>query len=204
MGHLCDGSSDAALVSHIARLLILNGQADPLGNSWPGSKPLSDKIREGLRHTGECDLLLVHRDAEGSRETGSAGPEKRYEEIEEAIRECGFSGLWVGIVPVRMTESWLLLDESAIRRIAGRPRSNTPLDLPPQRQIEREPDPKTRLEEALLAAGETSGRKRKRFSRDFPQMRRQLLEDLPSGGLQWNRSHLGYAFEMTCLPHWLL
>ena len=34
----------------------------------------------------------------------------------------------MGIVPVRMTEAWLLLDESAIRRVAGRPHGDEPLD----------------------------------------------------------------------------
>ncbi len=82
---VCEGSSDAALMPHIGRLLIQFGKDDPLGSSWIGSKPLTDKIREGLQHSTECDLLLVHRDADASQETGSAGPERRYAEIEEAV-----------------------------------------------------------------------------------------------------------------------
>ena len=179
---VCDGSSDAALVPHISRLLILNGQDDPLGNAWASSGPLVHKIRDGLRHTGECDLLMVHRDAEASRETRSAGWHTRFAEIEEAVRNSEFEGSWVGLVPVRMTESWLLVDESAIRYVAGRPQSNTPLDLPPLRRVELESDPKARLAAALTIASGTTGRKRKRFIKEIPKLRNQLLEELPIGG----------------------
>jgi hypothetical protein len=81
-----------------------------------------------------------------------------------------------------MTESWLLVDETAIRYVAGCPRSNTSLDLPPLRRVELESDPKGRLEQALLAASSKSGRRLRRFERDIPTLRRQLLNDLPVGG----------------------
>jgi len=135
-----------------------------------------------LEYVGDCDLLLVHRDADASQETGSAGPETRRAEIEEAVKDSGFTGTWVAIVPVRMTESWLLLDESAIRRVAGKANGNVPLGLPGQMQVESESDPKGCLARALLAASETSGRRRQKFHRDIPQMKRLLLEELPVGG----------------------
>lgn len=179
---VCDGSSDAALVPHIVRLLISNGQTDPLGSSWHGSRPLTDKIREGLHHTGECDLLLVHRDAESTRETRSAGRERRYAEIEDAVQQSGFDGPWVGVVPVRMTEAWLLVDESAIRKVAGRPHGDLPLNLPSPNRAESEANPKGLLLQALVAASGKTGRRLRRFERDIPKLRHQLLEDLPIGG----------------------
>ena len=179
---VCEGSSDSALMGHISRLLIQNGQSDPQGVSRTGSKPLADKIREGLRHSGACDLLFIHRDADADNETQSAGPHKRAKEIEDAVRDSGYSGTWVGIVPVRMTEAWLLVDESAIRAVAGRPHSNVPLDLPSPIQVEGEADPKAILEQTLITASETSGRKRKIFSRDISSLKHRLLVDLPVGG----------------------
>ena len=179
---VCEGSSDAALVPHIRRLLIDNGQADPQGSHWAGSKPLVDKIREGVQHYGDCDLLFIHRDADSDQETPSAGPLRRSEEIDTAVRGSGYIGPWVGIVPVRMTETWLILDESAIRRAAGRPQSSLPLDLPTLGHVENESDPKGCLERALVTASGTSGRRLRKFRRDLPYMRYRLLEGLPVGG----------------------
>ncbi len=180
---VCEGSSDAALIPHISRLLIHYGQPDPEGSHWSKSGPLIGKIQEGLSFYGDCDLLFLHRDADSDLETQSAGPKRRHTEIYEAVRDSGFTRNWVGIVPVRMTEAWLLVNESSIRYVAGRPRSNTPLDLPSLRLVEHEPDPKARLTEALITASGTSGRDRKRFIRAIPSLRHQLLQDLPVGGL---------------------
>ena len=179
---VCEGSSDAALIHHINGLILQSGHSDPQGQPWWRPSPLVEKIRNGLEFSGDCDLLLVHRDADASQETGSAGPETRRAEIEEAVKDSGFTGTWVAVVPVRMTESWLLLDESAIRRVAGKANGNVSLGLPGQMQVESESDPKGCLARALLAASETSGRRRQKFNRDIPQMKRLLLEELPVGG----------------------
>ena len=179
---VCEGSSDAALIPHISKMVFQSGHSDPQGQAWPRSGSLADKIREALQFSSPCDLLLVHRDADASQKTRSAGAERRYAEIEEAVRDSGFTEPWVGIVPVRMTESWLLVDPSAIRYVAGRPLSNTPLDLPLLGRVELEPDPKARLVEALVTASGTNGRRRKRFIENIPTLRHQLLQDLPVGG----------------------
>jgi hypothetical protein len=36
----------------------------------------------------------------------------------------------VCVVPVRMMEAWLLIDEMAIRRVAGNPNGRIPIELP--------------------------------------------------------------------------
>ena len=102
---VCEGSSDAALVQHIRRLFVEYGQNDPEGLTWDKGRLLTDKIRGGLQYAGDCDLLLVHRDADASEETPNAGPERRYDEINKAVSYSGYSGVWIGIVPVRMTEA---------------------------------------------------------------------------------------------------
>ncbi len=81
-----------------------------------------------------------------------------------------------------MTEAWLLLDEAAIRLVAGRPSSSEPLDLPLSHQAESLADPKTRLQIALASASGLSGRRLRQFKRDFPYHRRQLLERLDRNG----------------------
>ena len=180
---VCEGSSDSALMTHIRRLLVQYGLTDPQGTFWARGGPLADKIREALEHSGDCDLLFVHRDADSYEDTHSAGPKRRRAEIINAVSDASYTGVWVGLIPVQMTEAWLILNESAIRWVAGRPRGTEPLGLPHPSEVEGEPDPKNRLGKALIAASGTSGRRRRRFERDLPQFRRQLLENLPIGEL---------------------
>lgn len=87
------------------------------------------------------------------------------------------------MVPVRMMEAWLLADEAAIRRVAGRPRGTEPLDLPTPDGLEDISDPKQALREVLMQAGAPKGvRRRKRFKADFGSFRKRLAENLPPGG----------------------
>ena len=174
---ICEGSSDTPLVDHIQRLLIRCGQPDPDGETWHLGGRVADKIRQGLEAAGGLDLLFVHRDAD------NAGAEARYQEIEAAVREVVQDGMsWIGVVPVRMTEAWLLLDEAAIRKVVGKPGGRAPLDLPAPEHAERVADPKERLRDALLTASGNRGRRRRRFARELPRLRRRLLQDLPIGG----------------------
>lgn len=84
----------------------------------------------------------------------------RYAERESEIWEAVAQGeqshetVMIPVVPVRMLEAWLLLDEYAIRYAAGNPRGRQPLKLPPAHEIEGLVDPKTMLAERLRwAAG---------------------------------------------------
>lgn len=173
---VCEGSSDVALLPHIQRLIAQHTHSEPDGASWHQGRRLADKIRDGLQRRGEFDLLFVHRDAD------NAGAAARYEEIRAAVASVGYAGPWVGIVPVRMTESWLLLDEATIRRAAGNFSSVNPIDLPPPGRVEQISDPKAMLENALLQARGNRGRRRRKDRQDFPRLHRQLLQRLPPGG----------------------
>jgi len=83
-----------------------------------------------------CDLLVIHRDAEGeTRET-------RENEIRAAMNSLGDIEVpFVCVVPVRMQEAWLLVDENAIRQAAGNPRGRDTLTMPRLNEVERLPDP---------------------------------------------------------------
>jgi hypothetical protein len=103
-----------------------------------------------------CDLLFVHRDAENHP------PEDRESEIADA--SSSLSVTVVPVVPVRMTEAWLLGDESAIRRAAGLPSGRDSIDLPALATVEGLPDPKRVLNRELVAASGAQGRRRRRFN----------------------------------------
>ena len=174
---ICEGSSDTALVSHIQALLIDCGASEADGFASYRGRRVSDKVRIGLQYDRSVNLLFVHRDAD------TMDHDTRYDEIREGVTEAGYDGRWVGVVPVRMMEAWLLADEAAIRRVAGRPRGTEPLDLPVPDELENIPDPKETLREVLMKAGAPRGvRRRKRFKADFGNLRKQLAENLPPGG----------------------
>lgn len=176
---LCDGSSDRALHRFIEHLLDAHPIAEERGftTAWadlsklpmlPGPK-LVARIEAALE-LEPCDILFVHRDSEGSSR------EHRLHEIREATPETFPSSALVPIVPVRMTEAWLLIDERAIREAAGNPTGTIPLNLPRIRRLESLPDPKKVLEDALLRASEKSGRKAHQIRRTLGQRKHRVAE----------------------------
>ena len=120
---------------------------------------MRDKIAAAL-DLFRCHILFVHRDSDGQN------PEWRYNEVRDAIgplanRSAPLS--YVCVVPIRMTEAWLLVDEVAIRNAAGNPAGEVSLTLPRLQQIEDIPNPKALLRNLLRTASEMSGRRLKRF-----------------------------------------
>lgn len=105
---VCEGSSDGALVHHIRALLIKHGATEADGSSCNFGTTLTEKVRQGLKLSSSPDLLFVHRDADHHRDTHATGAEKRYEEIAASVQSASHGGRYVGIVPIRMTEAWLL------------------------------------------------------------------------------------------------
>lgn len=173
---VCEGSSDIPLASHIQRLLESHGCQPTDFDIVTDGRRLVDKVQNGLRMASHYDLLFVHRDAD------HAGADARYREIAGAVQQAGCSGPWVGIVPVRTTEAWLLLDAHAIRNAVGKPYRRIPLNLPTPAEAERMADPKAALEAVLMHASGERGRRRREVQRELPRLCRQLLENLPVGG----------------------
>lgn len=164
----CDGSSDAAL-KPIIDWTIRQRYPGVLTeiNVKSSSLPLAGRVRQALR-LFPCDLLIVHRDAE------TQGRETREREWADAQREFEQEVPRVLLVPVRMTETWLLVNEEAIRRAAGNPNGTMDLTLPAIRDLERLPDPKSILKDLLLRASGLPPRRARQF--DFGQARFRIAE----------------------------
>ena len=175
---ICDGKSDGYLVQHIRRLLLKLGDNRPDGDAWYRGRRLSEKIKSGLEYSSGIDCLFIHRDAEHPSQIFN-----RRREIEDALRGSNFENFWVGVIPVRMTEAWLLLNEEAIRMVSGRRHGTNDLRLPRPSEVERIRDPKQELYRALIeASGASSRRRRQSRQRELSSMRSQLLMDLKVGG----------------------
>ena len=173
---ICEGTSDTPLIAHTQRLAVVSGFAEPETATWTLGRRLVDKVAHALQTLGTFDLIFVHRDADRSNMSS------RYEEFDNAVRQSGYIGRWVGIVPVRMTETWLFLDEAPIRYAVRKPSGRNRLELPMPAEAERIPDPKRLLETAFLDSSETQGRRRDRIRRTIPVLRSRLLENLQVGG----------------------
>jgi hypothetical protein len=177
-----EGSSDMPISEIVEGLFFDRGVAVHLSKPDFGllekvAKDVRSRIEAGEKLTGGgLDLIVVHRDAD------NAGSTSRRAEIEQAVTVLASTPAVLPVVPIRMTEAWLLLDETAIRTVAGNPRGRTNLDLPKLHEVEGHADPKNLLNECLLKAADVTGRRRERIAKRFGQNRRQLLERLDRNG----------------------
>ncbi|MGW3348584.1 hypothetical protein ACWDA3_35270 [Nonomuraea rubra] len=179
---VAEGSSDAPLAAIVESLFAARGVAlrlstpdfDRLGKV---GKDVASRVEAGIKLMGgvQPDVVVVHRDAD------NAGVDARRKEVADAIERAGFVNACVPVIPVRMTEAWLLLDEEAIRHVAGNPRGRIDLGLPKVHEVESLADPKAFLRQCILRAAQVTGRRRETLAKRFPQHRRQLLDRL-----NWN------------------
>jgi hypothetical protein len=151
---VADGTSDRALLPIVRWSLrrLLPNSALSLAAFVPrASKPVGEVV-EQARASYRPALIFVHRDAEK-------------QPLSLRRREIPSTDGVVAVIPVRMTEAWLLIDEAAIRRAAGNPNGTMPLTLPDVRQLEHLPAPKDALRSLLMQASGLKGRRLERFNR---------------------------------------
>ena len=166
---LTDGPSDVALIPLLRWLMRQHSRFSAVEVEWANlgrfrqqPRDLSMRIVKAIEFF-PSDVLFIHRDSEAQ------APEMRYGEIAAAVKTAANMGCatpHICVVPVRMQEAWLLLDEAAIRNAAGNPNSRIPLALPKANRIESIPDPKQMLHDALRIASELRGRRLKKFRAD--------------------------------------
>jgi hypothetical protein len=180
-----EGPSDSGIAAHIRRIAAEHGHTafitDPLVQRLPPPprRTVASKLQAVKDLGGIYDLVVLHRD--GDRD--GRGP--RLAEIGAAARKVMPDVPHVPVIPIRMTEAWLLLDETEIRRVSGAPNGKTPLNLPKPSKVESIPDPKTILKETLARASGLSGRKLATFNDRFSRNRALLLERInPEGPIR--------------------
>ncbi|WP_320779547.1 hypothetical protein [Streptomyces sp. CRN 30] len=179
---LSEGTSDQGLVSHVEGIAADLGV--PVAVSapdlrWlriPAGHSVIDKLRTTRDMGGAYDLAVIQRDAD------RGAPQDRRTEMANAVGEVWPGLAHVPAVPVRMLEAWLLLDEQAIREVAGNPRGRIPLDLPKAASVERVADPKQRLKDTIATASGCKGRRLTELHQRFPRNRHRLLDLLDRDG----------------------
>lgn len=180
--YVCEGSSDEPLADIVEFLYAERGRV--LRLSRPNFEALrgvrrdvKSKLVAGARLIdAPFDIAVVHRDAD------RAGWQERRREIERALADSGTVCDLIPVIPVTMTEAWLMLDEQEIREVAGNPNGREVLALPKTHEAERIADPKALLRQCLLQAASTRGRRRQTIASRFSQHRAQLLQRLDIHG----------------------
>lgn len=159
---LGDGSSDQCLVPIVQWIVDQQYGQTPYAVEYAASKHLPSPgvgLRKRILAAARiypCDILIVHRDAE--RQPLAARIAEVMREVEGTTQKC------VAAVPVRMTESWLMVDECAIRRAANNPNGTVELDMPPEHRWESLADPKDKLFDLLRTATELNARRLAKFN----------------------------------------
>lgn len=165
---IADGSSDMTL------LKIIKWSLDDLYPKVPNDgnfadfrkipdppKRLSDKVRIAKLYY-PFDILFIHRDSESTNASMIA---QRSQEINVELQVADIDKT-ICIVPIKMMETWLLIDEDAIRKAAGNRNYRGRINLPTIRTLERESQPKELLHALLREASGKKGRNLKKFNID--------------------------------------
>ncbi len=173
---ISDGPSDQVLLPILDWLLRAGGFVGEVQARWVDPRPLpgdqrslQNRIQLSLEYQ-PCDLLFIHRDAEKEPR------EARVSEIKAAIEAVDNLSIppAIYVIPVRMTEAWLLFDEAAICQAAANPHGRQPLQLPELSTLEQGPDPKEELYALLRTA---SGLPKRRLKKFRPQKRIYAIAD---------------------------
>ncbi len=171
-----DGSSDRLLAPLIELLFSAHTELPYQVNCAEGLPPLSSGIRARIDSALElfpCDFLFVHRDAEG------VDAAVRQREIEADWLNSQQTATLICVIPVRMTEAWLIANAKPIRSAVGNPTGSIALGLPAIKDIESLPNPKEILFAALKAAsGRGASRKRRFNPHQFRHRVGELTDDL--------------------------
>ena len=173
---VADGSSDKLLAPLIELLFSAHTELPYQVNCAEGLPPQSSGLKARIDSALElfpCDFLFVHRDAEGIEAI------VRQQEIKTNWPDSQQTAVLICVVPVRMTEAWLIANEEPIRSAVGNPNGTETLGLPAVKNIESLPDPKEILFAALKAASGLSASRKRRFNPDqFRHRVSELTDDL--------------------------
>ncbi|MFN4145546.1 MAG: hypothetical protein ACK4GN_06965 [Runella sp.] len=125
-------------------------------------KTLTEKILITIDFYNSPDWIFIHRDAENITDPIIT----RTIEIESAISAANIQNppIHVKIIPIKMSEAWLLIDTEAIRRAAANPNGKVDIQLPSINRLETLSNPKDELFSLLKKASGLTGRRLEKFN----------------------------------------
>jgi len=166
---ISDGSSDRLLIHPIdwvfrTKGVESKGERIDFGRLGFSPKTIAEKVELAIILYPDIKFLFIHRDAE------KQSIDFRNQEIDNELLKTSIKKIeTIKIIPIRMSEAWLLIDEKALRKAAGKPSGKVKIHLPPTKKLETLANPKEILKTALEDATEFTGRKNAQF--DFNEAR---------------------------------
>ncbi|BDT66553.1 hypothetical protein os1_07160 [Comamonadaceae bacterium OS-1] len=159
---VCDGTSDLCLHDLIQWITDTSFPEQSFRISAareviPAHGTLDRRLKKAYQ-SYEPQIIVCHRDAE------NISLDERLSEIFSAHERSDIPIPVVPAVPVRMIESWLLTDESAIRCAADNKNGKANLNLPRPKNIEQLNNPKDLLFTALKTASNLPPQRLKNFN----------------------------------------
>jgi hypothetical protein len=163
---IADGGSDKVLMRVIKWLL------DDLYPKIPNEGVFADfrkaklppeTIKEKVAKSQEYypfDVLFYHRDAE-KRDRSML--ETRTNEVKTEL-STDILEKTIFVIPIKMMETWLLIDENAIKKAAGNRNYKEKITLPSIKKLEKESNPKILLHSLLRNVSNLKGRNLKKFN----------------------------------------
>ena len=169
MAIICDGTSDLCLQNIVEWIAdtAFPTQAFRIFAARevvPARGTLQERLRKAQR-AYEPSMIICHRDAEAMT------LQDRINEVNAAQVASNLPILVVPAVPVRMIESWLLIDQAAIRCAADNKNGTSDLSLPSPNKIEQLGDPKEILFTALRKASNLPPQRLKKFNENRARSR---------------------------------
>ena len=166
---VADGSSDSLLKpilewllgQHLPPETVLDIRVPEWGR-LPLRRPLRNLTEKLLaaQQFFPANLYFIHRDAEKE----DAWPARQHE-IDESIARVFRQQVppYIRVIPVQMTETWLLHNEAALRLAAENPNGRIPLRLPDPTSLETQKQAKLLLLKLLREASGLVGRRLAKF-----------------------------------------
>lgn len=125
----------------------------------------AERVLAAARHTAGYHALILHADAD--HPTAERAMSERIQPGLDLVQQTDerVCDQILPLVPIRMTEAWLLADPDALRAVIGTRMDAQALGLPARsRQVESDPDPKQTLQQVIQTALANRPRRRRRLS----------------------------------------
>lgn len=173
---LREGSSDNGLRAHLETLLVREGADEAVGEVRGYTGTVLAKLNAFLDEEFPVHVIFVHRDADRD------DFRDREREVFDAASSIAGCPPVIPVVPVTMTEAWLLTSESAIREVSGNPDGAMRIAMPPLSGVESVADPKALLKTLIAEASGLAGRQLATINNNFHSNRETLLDRLDVEG----------------------
>jgi hypothetical protein len=146
------------------------------------------EIKMAAQNAEGCTILIIHSDADD--ETDKYAFQERikpgFELVKQADEEVLCKNL-VAVIPVQMTEAWMLADKEALQEELGTDKTFQELSLTfSLKQTEKIADPKSKIQEIIRIAFKDYPTRRKKFNIGSlysplgQKVNLKILEQLPS------------------------